>query len=964
MARSIFLSSALFVLRVAAQTSSQYIDDKSGITFQGIHDASGFKFGIALPEKTTTDFIAQIQAPITNDGGWAGFSMGTSMTGNLLVTAWPHQGKIISSFREATGYTNPAVKEGDFKMSPIPDGTYVNDTAFSYTFLCSNCISADDPLKGLVVYKEPNVNVLGWAYSNKALTDPTSASAVLNYHDAGFGMFGLPMANASSADYPKWAAMAVAGTPGAGNSTTPVSGGNSTAPATPVGGNATIANATYDYIVAGGGAAGIIAAERLAESGASVLLIERGGPSYASSGNKDVLSWNDTVTMYDVPGYGYYLSDMGTPAYCSDTADMAGCLLGGGTAVNAMMYVRPQERDFDDKWPAGWKWTDVSAAAERLYERNPGQTHGSEDGIRHDDGAYGVLSKFFAGQGWTETDFIKNPNSKVNVYGHPPWNVANGLRSGVVRTYLPLAQKLKNFKLMMNTKVVRAVREGSTVSGVEIETATGQRVIYNVKTGGGVILAAGSMSTPRILFNSGIGPAEQLQTVASGSTGVKLPAKADWIDLPVGAEIKDHPIFTVKFNTSAPLAGTDKNALIKPNQTTIDLFAKGSGLLAESGQRLNWWSSVNTTDGSEIFFQGTCNSPADNTIQMKVYITHGLKSVGSLGITAAGATNFITEPHMNSDVDKEAITMMMDRLIAMAQGGNSTLKLIAPTGVSNVTGADLIKSFKTGSHYVGTAKMGKKGDAGVVVDTDTKVYGTDNLFVVDASIHPDLPTGNTQAIVMVAAEVAAARILKLGGGSSKPNAPAASTIPDATTSTMPVVSSAAPTATSTPDAPSPAPVESATPVSSASPIASAPTDPDESTPADPVEPTPAEPVEPTPADPNESAPTDPDESTPTDPDDSTPADPDEPTPAAPTESAPAAPPPQPNLPPAAPAPTSAAAAKASPDRPRAPTAGSASSRTTGTRSVCPAHHSSVTYAKPVLPDVRWCKGRSRLVLRA
>ena len=856
MARSILLSSALFALRIAAQTSSQYIDEKSGITFQGLHDPSGFTVGIALPEKATTDFIAQIQAPITNGGGWAGFSVGTSMTGNLLITAWPNEGKIISSFREATGYTNPTVTDGDFTMSPIPAGTYVNDTAFSYTFLCSNCISADDPLKGLVIYEEPSVNVIGWAYSDKALTDPTSASAVLNYHDAGFGMFGLPMANATSADYPKWAALAVAGTPGAGNSTTPVSGGNSTAPVAPVGGNATIANATYDYIVAGGGAAGIIAAERLAESGASVLLIERGGPSYASSGNTDVLSWNNTVTMYDVPGYGYYLSDVGSPAYCSDTADMAGCLLGGGTAVNAMMYVKPQERDFDDKWPAGWKWTDVSAAADRLYERNPGQTYGSEDGARHDDGAYGVLSKFFASQGWTETDFVKNPNSKVDVYGHPPWNVADGLRSGVVRTYLPLAQKLKNFKLMMNTSVVRAVRDGSAISGVEIETATGERVIYNVNAGGSVILAAGSMSTPRILFNSGIGPAEQLQTVASGSTGVKLPAESDWIDLPVGAEIKDHPIFTIKFNTSAPLAGTDKNSLIKPNETTVDLFAKGSGLLAESGQRLNWWSSVNTTDGSEIFFQGTCNSPSDNTVQMKVYITHGLKSVGSLGITAAGATTFITEPHMNSDVDKEAITMMMDRLIVMAQGGNSTIKLIAPAGVSNVTGADLIKSFKTGSHYVGTAKMGKKGDAGVVVDTDTKVYGTDNLFVVDASIHPDLPTGNTQAIVMVAAEAAAARILALGGGSSNPTVPAPSATPDATNSAMPVASSvapvessAAPTATSTPAAPTPAPVESSTPVSSASPIASAPAE--SSAPAAPVESAPA--ATPTPTQPNTGA---------------------------------------------------------------------------------------------------------------
>jgi cellobiose dehydrogenase (acceptor) len=407
---------------------------------------------------------------------------------------------------------------------------------------------------------------------------------------------------------------------------------------------------------------------------------------------------------------------------------------------------------------------------------------------------------------------------------------------------------------MMNTNVIRAVRDGSAVSGIEVETADGKRVIYKVNAGGSVLLAAGSLSTPRILFNSGIGPADQLQTVASGSSAVTLPDQADWIDLPVGAEIKDHPIFTVQFNTSTPLSGTDKKALTSPNQTTIDLFAKGSGMLAQSGQRLNWWSSVNTTDGSEIFFQGTCNSPSDNTIQMKVYITHGLQSVGSLGITADGATTFITDPHMTSEVDTEAITMMMDRLIAMTQGNNSTLSLIAPTGVTNVTGADLIKSFKTGSHYVGTAKMGTKGGDGVVVDTNTKVYGTDNLFVVDASIHPDLPTGNTQAIVMVAAEAAAARILALGQSPATGVTPATpqetSSGVLAATSVASSISTGAPIGSVSPAVPTAAPVASAAPVESASPISSsaesstpsAPVDSAPATTSSPAEP--AQPVEP------------------------------------------------------------------------------------------------------------------------
>ncbi|KAL5114597.1 hypothetical protein ACEQ8H_007502 [Pleosporales sp. CAS-2024a] len=811
MARSLILSSALFALQATAQSAAPYTDAKTGITFTGYRDATGYTFGIALPETPGKDFIAQIQSPIT--AGWAGFSMGQSMVGNLLAVAWPSQGKVMSSFRLATGYTSPPVATGAFSMWPIPDGTFVNDTAFSYTFLCSNCIS-EDATTGLVI--SPDFNIVGWAQSDEALTDPASASVALTYHSAGFGAFGMPLDDAKSADFDKWAAMAAKGGSSGGNSTTPIPGvgGNTTIPVT--GGNATVANATYDYIVAGAGPAGVIAAERLAETGASVLLIERGGPSLASSGNTNTLDWNSSVTMYDVPAYGYYLSDVGSPAYCSDTADQAGCLLGGSSSVNAMMFVKPQDKDFDDNWPVGWKSSDVSAAADRVWERNPGQTYGSMDGKRYNDEAYSVLSKFFAAQGWAETDFINDPNSKKDVFGHPPWNEVDGLRSGVVRTYLPLAQELKNFKLMMNTKVIRAVRQGQDITGVEVESEAGQRVIYNVKARGGVLLAAGAMSTPRILFNSGIGPTKQLRTVASGSTGVKLPAEADWIDLPVGEEIKDHPIFTLKFNTSTPMYAEPKDAFVKPNQSTVDLFAKGSGILAQSGQRLTWWSSVKTSQGKEIFFQGTCNGPSENQIQMKVYITHGSESVGSLGITADGATEFITNPHLTSDVDKEAATIMMNRLIKMTTSGNSTLSLIAPTGVTNVTGADLIKDYKTGSHYVGTAKMGIQGDAGVVVDTDTKVYGTNNLFVVDASMHPDLPTGNTQAIIMVAAEAAAARILKLAGHSPTPPQPkpTQSTAPDAASSSIPI-----------PAVPTPKPVESTSPVEpSSTPIASSPTE--------------------------------------------------------------------------------------------------------------------------------------------
>lgn len=228
--------------------------------------------------------------------------------------------------------------------------------------------------------------VIGWATSSTAVTNPSSASGGgLAYHNTGFGLFGLTMADARSASYTLWSSWASAGT-GGGNGTTPEvpsTPGNSTCPTTNT--IATVSDLTYDYIVAGGGAAGIIAAERLAEGGKSVLLIERGQASNYASGGRSVMSWNETTTQYDVPSMAYYLSSANdTSGYCTDVASQAGCILGGGTTVNALMFVRPQAADFDDKWPAGWKFADVSAAADRLYERNPGTTLASKDGQRYD----------------------------------------------------------------------------------------------------------------------------------------------------------------------------------------------------------------------------------------------------------------------------------------------------------------------------------------------------------------------------------------------------------------------------------------------------------------------------------------------------------------------------------------------------------------------------------------------------
>ncbi|KAI6362068.1 hypothetical protein MCOR25_006303 [Pyricularia grisea] len=522
----------------------------------------------------------------------------------------------------------------------------------------------------------------------------------------------------------------------------------------------------FDYIVAGGGAAGIVVAQRLVESGKSVILLERGGPSTHSTGGNNSVPWNNTITPFDVPAL--YSAVPGS-SYCTDTAGSAGCVLGGGTVINAMMFVHPQSADFNDKFPSGWKWEDVKDAATRLYERIPGTTTPSADGKLYDQGGYDVLSKFFTTAGFKSVDTMANPDDKKDVFTHPPWMINKGIRSGPIQGYLPLTSGKKNFKLQTNCKVLRAVRNDSTVTGVEVEMADGKRQIVSLsdpKTGK-VILAAGTMSTPKILFASGIGQPEPILTAAKVN-GVQLPQNSSLINSPVGQGVMDHPVFSLDLkvknsSSSTKLESINATTLLKsPAQEDVDLFARGSGLLAQSTQRLNFWSEIGgdaAGDGQRRFFQGTCSVGGSDTLKIKVYMTHGLTSTGELAVNAtSGATIWAKKPWMNSDGDKKAAAAFLDRIIAMAKAPGSNLELAKP----NITGTELAQSFVSGSHYVGSARMGEDNKT-AVVDTNTKVYGTDNLFVVDASIHPDVPTGNTQVAVMIVAEQAAEKIMKLSG---------------------------------------------------------------------------------------------------------------------------------------------------------------------------------------------------------
>ncbi|KAH7350049.1 hypothetical protein B0T11DRAFT_359202 [Plectosphaerella cucumerina] len=737
----------------ASQRTTAYTDPQTGISFQRFASADVFSFGIALPETAGTDFIGQLVGQVNDAGEWASVSLRGPMLNSLLFVAWADGEEIRTSFRTVGSYSNPGPYTAtEVRALPIAAGTFVNATHFSYTFLCQGCVL--DSVTSLT----STAPTLGWAVSATEVNTPSDPNSALSFHGAGHGQFGLDIAGARSASFAEWAALA--------SETAPVPEPPVTAPGTntTLPGNGTLTeptvyNTTYDIIVVGGGPAGIITAERLAEAGLEVLLIERGGPNIIPLGSTRPLPWNDSLTTYDIPALGSAISGLPGTTMCSDTASTAGCVFGGGSSINALNFIHPPDRDFDT-WPAGWQSADVAAATARLYERNSGTTQPSRDGIYYDDRAFQILSGMVKTRGFSEVDSIQSPNEKHAVFSRPSWSIKDNLRAGPARTYMPFVADLPNFTLRLNTKVVQVNRNKGAISGVLVDLEGGGRQIINVKPGGKVVLAAGALSTPRLLWNSGIGRADAIAIVQSGAaqTGVTLPAEADWIDLPVGHHLQDHAQVVLQFNDSSNFQAYRFSAVAtSPVPADLELYRQGSGPITQSTQRMHLWTSAEGSDGRVRYLQGTAAATVDGVITVRTFLTHGTTTVGELGITAAGNTVLNTRPWLIDPVDRAVMSDFVQFWLDVTGGANSTLSYIVPGS----TPADIIAArLVSGDHWIGTAKMGVD-TASSVVDLDTKVHGTDNLFVVDASIHPDLGTGNTQSTVMIVAEHAAVKIAGL-----------------------------------------------------------------------------------------------------------------------------------------------------------------------------------------------------------
>ncbi|KAE8355464.1 hypothetical protein BDV28DRAFT_146138 [Aspergillus coremiiformis] len=759
-----------------------YTDAETGITFDtwsvpAGSGTGGLVFGVALPSSAlttdATEFIGYLQCTAQNasSAGWCGISLGGSMNNNLLFLAYPYKDSILTSLRFSSGYSMPKLYSGRANVTQIASRT--NSTHFTLLFRCENCLTWDQNGQTGNATTSKGRLVLGYAQSNESPQNPSCPDNISLGQHENQGIIAATLdKTAASASYTDWVKLAKTTVPGecSGGG----GGGNGTS-STPVP-NA----ATYDYIVVGSGAGGIPVADRLSEAGHRVLLIEKGPPSSGRWGGKLKPDWlaSTNLTRFDVPGLCNQIWVDATGIACTDTDQMAGCVLGGGTAVNAGLWWRPNPADWDYNFPAGWKSSDMQAPADRVFARIPGTDHPSADGKIHLQQGANVLSKGLQAAGWKPVTLNDVPGQKTKTFGPAPFMFSHGERGGPLGTYLVSANGRDNFDRWMNTTVKRVIRQGGRITGVEVEATLegGYAGTVNVTAGTGrVILSAGAFGSPKILFRSGIGPKDQLSVVKGSPDGKTMVAESDWIELPVGHNLVDHVNTDLVVTHSDVVFYDFKAAYKSPIQSDMTSYLNDrTGILAQAAPNIGpiIFDEITGPDGIKRQIQwtarveGSRSVPDGHSMTISQYLGRGSTSRGQMGITSGLNTVVSTVPYLRDKNDVDAVIKGIQNLQGALNGTGLTWNYPAlnTSAAEFVDSTPITTGTRRANHWMGTCKLGTDdGRTGgtAVVDLNAKVYGTDNLFVVDASIFPGMITTNPSAYIVTVAEHAAERILAL-----------------------------------------------------------------------------------------------------------------------------------------------------------------------------------------------------------
>lgn len=482
-----------------------------------------------------------------------------------------------------------------------------------------------------------------------------------------------------------------------------------------------------DVIVVGAGAAGAAAARRLHDEGASVLLLEAGGPDVAAAIHDPARAHE----LWFAPEDWAYHTQPQAAAGGRRLHWPRGRVLGGSTCLNAMIYVRGAREDYDG-WAAGgatgWGWDDVRPAFERL---EAGPLHVLEQ-YAPDDIHLAIVE---AAQAWGLPYNDNYNDGALDGVSRMHLTIQAGRRHSTAAAYLAPIAGSERLRVVTRARARRLLLDGARCAGVEWDGDGQLERAHAAET----ILAGGTLESPRLLLLSGIGPARDLAAL-----GIDVVA-----DLPgVGRNLHDHLLAPVIFSTRRPI-GTPAPGL-GPAQTHL------------------WWRSrpgLAVPDTQPIHFMVPMYEPWMTGPPEGFTLMGGMVSPvsrGTLRLSGSDADDeLLIDPAVLTapeDLDSLTASVRQCREIGAQPplAGEWGASELYP-GPSVTTEAQLREYVRrtalTYHHQVGTCRMGV--DAEAVVDPRLRVYGIDGLRVADASVMPTVTTGNTMAPAIMIGERAA-----------------------------------------------------------------------------------------------------------------------------------------------------------------------------------------------------------------